>query len=163
MTPMTSRRLRALRTTLAVRRSGRKARSTGRNTRGIGRKLACGNCCAGTGTVFVAAIVSNQARFYPLFEEILVLIVDPATLRNRLLNRTGNDFGKHPDELADILSYHAELERELLSVPGAVTIDATRPLELIVDEVIARTRPDVTLGPEAGHGPEQPRGALRRF
>jgi hypothetical protein len=65
--------------------------------------------------------------------------------------------------LAGILSYHAELERELLSVPRAVAIDATRPLEVIVDEIIARTRPDVTLGAEAGRGPEQPRGAHRRF
>jgi len=109
---------------------------------------------AGIGTVFVAAIVSNQARFYPLFEEILVLVVDPATLRDRLLSRTENDFGKHPDELAGILSYHAELQRELLSAPRAVAIDATRPLEVVVDEIIAQTRPNVTVGPEAVRGPE---------
>jgi hypothetical protein len=51
---------------------------------------------------------------------------------------------QHPDELAGILSYHAELERELLSAPGAVEIDATRPLEVIVNEIIARTRPNAS-------------------
>jgi broad-specificity NMP kinase len=95
---------------------------------------------AGPGPVFVAAIVSNQARFYPLFEATLVLVVDPGTLRSRLLSRTENDYGKHPDELAGILTYHAELERELLTAPGAVAIDATRPPQAVVDEIIARTR-----------------------
>ncbi len=91
-------------------------------------------------TVFVAAIVSNQARFYHLFEAILVLIGDPGTLRHRLLGRTENDYGKHPDELAGILSHHAELERELLSAPGAAAIDATKPLDVVVDEITARIR-----------------------
>jgi hypothetical protein len=112
---------------------------------------------AGPGSVFVAAIASNQARFYSLFEAILVLVVDPVTLRNRLLSRTENDYGKHPDELVGILSYHAELERELRSAPRAAAIDATRPLQAVVDEIIARTRPTVT--PE----PEQPSGVRRRF
>jgi AAA domain len=112
---------------------------------------------AGPGSVFVAAVVSNQARFYPLFEAILVLVADPATLRNRLLSRTENDYGKHPDELAGILSYHAELERELRSAPRAAAIDATRPLQAVVDEIIARTRPNVILEPE------QPSGVHGRF
>jgi len=103
----------------------------------------------GTGTAFVAAIVSNQARFYSLFEAIFVLVVDKGTLRHRLLSRTENDYGKHPDELARILSYHPTLERELLSAPGAVAIDATKPLDVVVDEIIVRTRPNVTHPPGA--------------
>jgi hypothetical protein len=103
----------------------------------------------GAETVFVAAIVSNQARFYHLFEAILVLIVDPGTLRHRLLSRTENDYGKHPDELAGILGYHAELERELLSAPGAAAIDATKPLDVVVDEIIAQTGMNMTPPPGA--------------
>jgi hypothetical protein len=95
---------------------------------------------AGAGTVFVAAIVSNQARFYSLFEAIFVLVVDAGTLRHRLLSRTENDYGKHPDELAGILSYHPVLEGELLSAPGAVAIDATKPLDAVVNEIVVRTR-----------------------
>jgi dephospho-CoA kinase len=98
-------------------------------------------------TVFVAAIVSNQARFYPLFEAVLVLTVDPDTLRRRLLSRTENDYGKHPAELAGILSYHAELERELLSAPRAAAIDATKSLDAVVDEIIAQTGLNTT-GPQ---------------
>jgi len=48
----------------------------------------------GAKTAFVAAIVSNQARFYSLFEAIFVLVVDKGTLRHRLLSRTENDYGK---------------------------------------------------------------------
>ena len=103
----------------------------------------------GARTAFVAAIVSNQARFYSLFEEIFVLVVDKGTLRHRLLSRTENDYGKHPDELAGILSYHPMLERELLSAPGAVAIDATKPLDAVVHEIIVRTRPNATHPPGA--------------
>jgi len=41
------------------------------------------------------------------------------------------------------------LERELLSAPGAVAIDATKPLDAVVDEIIVRTRPNVTHPPGA--------------
>jgi hypothetical protein len=51
------------------------------------------------------------------------------TLRHRLLNRTEHDYGKHPDELAGLLSYYAKREAELLAVPRAVAIDATQHLE----------------------------------
>jgi gluconate kinase len=94
---------------------------------------------AGADTVFVAAITSNQASFYHLFEAIFVLIVDKATVRHRLLSRTSHDFGKHPDELAGILSGHADAQRELLGAPRAVAIDATRPLGVVVGEIIARS------------------------
>jgi gluconate kinase len=104
---------------------------------------------AGTGTVFVAAIVSNQEKFYSLFEAIFVLVVDPSTLQHRLQSRTEHDYGKHPDELAGILSYHATLERDLLSAPRSVAIEATRPLNLVVDEIVAQTRPGMARAPDA--------------
>jgi hypothetical protein len=78
-----------------------------------------------------------------------VLVVDTDTLRHRLLSRTGNDYGKHPGELAGILSYHPMLERELLSAPGAVAIDATKPLDAVVNEIIVRTRLNMTHPPGA--------------
>jgi hypothetical protein len=90
--------------------------------------------------VFVAAIASNQDSFYHLFDAIFVLVVDHVTLRHRLLSRTENDFGKDPDELAATLSYHADFERELLAVPRAVAIDATRPLPVVVDDILAYIR-----------------------
>lgn len=93
----------------------------------------------GAGPVFVAAVVSNQERYYCLFDMIFVLVADPATLRRRLAGRGGNDYGKHPDELAGILDYHEERVAELLSAPHAVAIDATRPLEQVADDILART------------------------
>jgi hypothetical protein len=91
----------------------------------------------------------QPSQVYSLFEAIFVLVVDKGTLRHRLLSRTENDYGKHPDELAGILSYHPMLERELLSAPGAVAIDATKPLDAVVNEIIVRTRPNATHPPGA--------------
>ena len=93
---------------------------------------------ASAGTVFVAAIVSNQEEYYSWFDAIFVLVADVATLRQRLLSRNG--YGKHPAELAGILDGHAERVAELLSAPQAVAIDAARPLERVADDVIAYTQ-----------------------
>jgi broad-specificity NMP kinase len=91
-------------------------------------------------TVFVAAVTSNQERYYHLFDAIFVLIVDEATTRHRLLSRTDNDYGKDPEELARNLRGHAAFQRELLAAPRAVAIDALRPVEAVVDDIIARTQ-----------------------
>ena len=93
---------------------------------------------ASAGTVFVAAIVSNQEEYYSWFDAIFVLVADVATLRQRLLSRNG--YGKHPAELAEILDGHAERVAELLSAPQAVAIDAARPLQRVVNDVIACTQ-----------------------
>ncbi len=76
---------------------------------------------ASAGTVFVAAIVSNQEEYCSWFDAIFVLVADVATLRQRLLSRNGH--GKDPAELAGILDGHAERVAELLSAPHAVAID----------------------------------------
>jgi broad-specificity NMP kinase len=91
-------------------------------------------------TVFVAGVTSNQERYYHLFDAIFVLTVDKATKRHRLLSRTDNDYGKDPEELASTLRAHDAFQRELLTAPRAVPIDATRPVEAVVDDIIARTR-----------------------
>jgi hypothetical protein len=80
-------------------------------------------------TAFVATLASNQQEYYSWFDAVFVLVADAATLRQRLLHRTGNDYGKHPAELAATLNTHIARQAELLSAPHAVAIDATRPLE----------------------------------
>ena len=57
------------------------------------------------------------------------------TLKRRITARD-NKFGKAPEELAAILGWHADYE-EIYRGFGAVVIDATRPLEQVVGEVLA--------------------------
>ena len=92
---------------------------------------------ASAGTVFVAAIASNQDKFYSWFDAIFVLVAGPAVLRERLDGREGR-YGRHPAELAEILGGHAERVAGMLSPPHAVAVDATRPLQEVAEDVIAR-------------------------
>jgi hypothetical protein len=73
------------------------------------------------GTSFVATIVSNQARFYSLFEAIFVLVVNKERFATAA-SRTENDYGKSGRASRDP-ELPSGLERELLSAPGAVAID----------------------------------------
>jgi broad-specificity NMP kinase len=100
-----------------------------------------------SGIVFVAAVVSNQEAYYHLFEAIFVLTTDTETLRHRLLTRTGNDYGKHPDELAGVLDYHPQRERELLAHPRAVAVDGTRAVGQVADDILDVVGSRVTPGP----------------
>lgn len=86
--------------------------------------------------VFIGGIVSNKDDFYHLFDQIFVLTINVETLRQRLLTRTSNDFGKHPGDLARILSHHPERQRKLLTIPKAVAVDAAQPLEKVADDII---------------------------
>jgi broad-specificity NMP kinase len=71
-------------------------------------------------------------RFLSHFTKVFELRVDDETLRRRLAERTNNDFGKDPEELALVLRLNSSGER----LAGAIDVDATRPLEQVVDEVL---------------------------
>lgn len=87
-------------------------------------------------TVFVGASVANQQQFYGLFDKIFALVIDSESLRHRLLTRTNNDAGKHPEDLRYFLKTHARVERDLLHA-GAIAIDSTQPLQTVVDEILS--------------------------
>lgn len=64
------------------------------------------------------------------------LTIDEETLRHRIATRTTNDFGKTTAELGLILKWHKILEQDNRHY-GAVMIDATRPLDEVVDDIVA--------------------------
>jgi len=86
--------------------------------------------------VFLCGSAANEAVAWPHFTTVIYLAVDERTLRHRLATRTTNEFGKAPDELAAILGWH-RVDADAYRRFGAVVVDATRPLEQVVDEVIA--------------------------
>jgi hypothetical protein len=59
-------------------------------------------------------------------------------LRRRLTSRTDNGYGKTADELDGILSAN-ETWAAMYADRGAVVVDAARPLEQVVDDVIRLT------------------------
>lgn len=77
----------------------------------------------------------NFHRFIALFDGVFVLDVDLDTLNRRLAGRPEDEFGGRPNERALILRLHATKE----DVPNTgVIIDATAPLERVVDEILSK-------------------------
>lgn len=77
----------------------------------------------------------NFPRFIHLFDAVFVLNIDEATLTRRLLARPEDEFGGKPSERELILRLHATKEDTPTS---AILIDATAPLERVVDEILAQ-------------------------
>lgn len=90
----------------------------------------------GVATLFVSGTVSNQGRFYPRFDAVVLLSAPVAVLLGRIGARTANDYGKSPEERALIIEHVAEVE-PLLRATCSHEIDATQPLDAVVDELVA--------------------------
>lgn len=88
-----------------------------------------------SGVLFVSGCSSNQGRFYPSLDRVILLSVSPAVTRERIATRTNNDFGKDPAELAKILADKEEFE-PLLRRGADLEIDAGRPLDEVVDAIL---------------------------
>ena len=87
-------------------------------------------------TVFIGGSASNQAEFFAFFDKIFLIKIDDATLRSRISTRNTNDFGKHPEELAHILSWHESMQ-DYIENKGAVVIDGSQPLNTVVDQILS--------------------------
>src|SRR5580765_4668944 len=82
--------------------------------------------------LFVCGSSRNRDRFLRYFVKVFNLRIDDDTLRRRLQERTNNDFGKSPEELELTLRLNRCDEKP----PGAIDVDATQPLDQVVDEVL---------------------------
>ena len=82
---------------------------------------------------FFCGDAKNFHHFIHLFDAVFVLDVDAQTLTRRLDQRPDDEFGGKPAERDFVLRFHATKE----DVPGnALLIDATAPLDRIVDEIL---------------------------
>lgn len=86
--------------------------------------------------VYICGSVANEREIWDHFELVIGLIVDDATLRHRLSRRTDNTFGKDPDELALVIGWNQSYAADAPGW-GVVTVDATQPLTVVVDEITA--------------------------
>lgn len=88
--------------------------------------------------VFVCGGAMNQDRIRDIFSKRFTLVIDDDTMRHRLMTRTNNDFGKHPDDLARQLEWNkgaADYAKRI----GATVIDATRPIKQVVDDILVES------------------------
>lgn len=86
-------------------------------------------------TLFVSGCATNQVTFYPQFDAIVLLSAPAAVLIERLATRTNNPYGKHPDELAEVLGYLETVE-PLLRRRATHEIDTSAPFEDVLAAVL---------------------------
>ena len=77
----------------------------------------------------------NFRHFIELFDAVFLLEVDLQTLSRRLVRRPEDEFGGKPVERAWIVRVHATKED---TPQGDVVIDATQPVDQVVDAILAK-------------------------
>lgn len=85
--------------------------------------------------LYVSGTVSNQGRFYPCFEAVVLLSAPADVLLRRINRRTTNDFGKTAEQRATILRDLAEVE-PLLRASCSCELDATQPISEVVERLV---------------------------
>jgi shikimate kinase len=85
--------------------------------------------------LFISGCATNQVTFYPQFDAIVLLSAPAAVLIERLATRTNNPYGKHPDELAEVLGYLETVE-PLLRRGATHEIDTSAPFEDVLAAVL---------------------------
>jgi dephospho-CoA kinase len=84
--------------------------------------------------LFVSGTVTNQGRFYPRFDAVVLLSAPVDVLLERIDRRTTNPYGKSPEERALVLAHVAEVE-PLLRATCTHELDASRPLVEVVEQL----------------------------
>jgi hypothetical protein len=92
------------------------------------------------GVLFISGCVSNQGKFYPRFDAVVLLTVPANVILERVASRESNAFGKRDAERDRILYDLATVE-PLLRAGATAEIDTRAPLDEVVDglESIADT------------------------
>jgi dephospho-CoA kinase len=87
-------------------------------------------------TLFVAGCKSNQGRFYPQFEAVVLLTAPLGTLLERIARRDTNPYGKTDEERALVVHHVATVE-PLLRRTATHVLDATASVPALVDQLEA--------------------------
>jgi adenylate kinase family enzyme len=87
-------------------------------------------------TLYVSGTVSNQGRFYPCFDAIVLLHAPAKVLLRRIATRATNDYGKSIEE-RDLILRHLAAVQPLLRATCTHEIDATQPLGAVVERLVS--------------------------
>jgi dephospho-CoA kinase len=88
--------------------------------------------------IFLCGVASNENEIRDLFDSVFELTIDDETLKHRLLTRTNNDWGKQPHELQQTLEQQHNAKK-LYHKVGPIIIDATQPIEAVVDNIVEKS------------------------
>jgi dephospho-CoA kinase len=86
-------------------------------------------------TLYVSGTVSNQGRFYPKFDAVVLLSAAEEVLLSRIEARTTNRYGKTAEERALILHQLADVE-PLLRATCTHEIDAAQSVGDVVAQLV---------------------------
>jgi hypothetical protein len=84
------------------------------------------------GALFISGCVSNQGRFYPRFDAVVLLSAPASVILERVAGRESNAFGRPVTERERILDDLAKVE-PLLRAGATAEIDTRAPLPEVVD------------------------------
>ena len=87
-------------------------------------------------TLFVQGCVRNQARFYDRFDAVVLLSAPAQVILERIARRTTNDYGKTREE-QDLILHHFATVEPMLRKACTHELDASRPLDEVVADLIA--------------------------
>lgn len=92
--------------------------------------------------IFVCGVTSNEDEYIDLFDKVFALVVDENTLRHRLTTRDDEHaYGKNEHEMAEVLNWQ-KYAAEDYHKKHAHIIDATKPLDEVVEEILANAATD---------------------
>lgn len=87
------------------------------------------------GPILLFGSAADLDQHLDLFDRTFLLEYhNEADILRRLSERDNNPYGKHPDELANILSYFQPYQ-EKMKAKGAVAIDCTLPIDVIFNKI----------------------------
>jgi adenylate kinase family enzyme len=86
-------------------------------------------------TLYVSGAVSNQGRFYPRFDAVVLLSAPAEVLLHRIDSRTTNPYGKTAEDRELVLRQLEEVE-PLLRATCTHEIDATQPVDLVLQRLV---------------------------
>lgn len=82
--------------------------------------------------LFICGSSRNSERFLPYFAKVFNLRIDEDTMRRRLEARTDDDWPLGGEGVELMLGLNRKGEK----LPGSIDVDATRPIDHIVDEIL---------------------------
>jgi thymidylate kinase len=84
--------------------------------------------------VVLCGVAKNQEDYYRYFDKILYLFIDLDTVKRRISSRDTGNFGKYPHE-RDYIIQNAEQIYKNAHAANAAIIDATKPLEEVIEDI----------------------------
>lgn len=87
-------------------------------------------------TLFVQGCVRNQGKFYDRFDAVVLLSAPGEAILDRIAHRTTNNYGKTAAE-RELILHHLATDEPLLRATCTHELDASRPLEDVVADLIA--------------------------